>query len=177
MFVMSTYVCVTHFARTGSEKFPACKRKNLTCALTQFSKIRLCQCWLIGKSDALTLSVNKAVLFYGVRMFGDSRRSQYEVNFKIKDENVTGTYTSQQDGDGVLGYVVMLTKPISFLPDEEFTITMTINGRDSCWGTARKRSVKIDDIVVTFKDEPSYLSGNLTNQTEGQFCKVFLSEL
>ena len=80
----------------------------------------------IGKSDALTLSVNKAVLFYGVRMFGDSRRSQYEVNFKIK-KNVTAIYTSQQGGDGKLGYVVMLTKPISLLPDEEFTITATIN--------------------------------------------------
>ena len=81
----------------------------------------------IGKSDALTSSVNKAVLFYGVRMFGDSRRSQYEVNFKINEKNVTAIYTSQQDGDGALGYVVMLTKPISLLPDEEFTITATIN--------------------------------------------------
>ena len=37
--------------------------------------------------------------------------------------------------------------------------------------------MKIDDTVVTFKDAPSCLSGNLTNKTEGQFCKVFLSEL
>ena len=122
--------CVTHFARTLADKFPACKRKNKkfpTCAHTQFSEIRLCQCWWNWKIRcSYTLSVNKAVLFYGVRMFGDSRRSQYEVNFKIK-ENVTAIYTSQQGGDGKLGYVVMLTKPISLLPDEEFTITATIN--------------------------------------------------
>ena len=47
-------------------------------------------------ADALTLTVNKAVLYHGVRLFGDSGCSQYEVNFKIKDENVTGTYTSQK---------------------------------------------------------------------------------
>ena len=46
-----------------------------------------------GRSDALTLTVNKAVLFHGVRFFGDTLRSQYNVNLKIKDENVTETYT------------------------------------------------------------------------------------
>ena len=130
-----------------------------------------------GESDALTLTVNKAALFHGVRLFGNSGGSQYKVNFKIKDETVTGTYTSQQDSDGVPGYDVMLAKPISLLRDEDITIIATIKGQNSYWGEEGKLSVEVDDIVVTFKDAPSGLSGNLTNKTEGQFCKVFLSKL
>ena len=49
-------------------------------------------CWSYkGRPDALILTVNKAVLFHGVRLFGNSRGSQYEVKFTVKDETVTGT--------------------------------------------------------------------------------------
>ena len=129
-----------------------------------------------GKSDALTLTVNKAVLFHGFRLFGNSGGSQYEVNFKIKDQTVTGTYTSQQD-DGVPGYDVILRKPISLLPDEEITIIATIQGSNSYWGTQGKSSVKINDIVVTFKEAPPGVSSNYTGMTDGQFYRIFLSKL
>ena len=123
-------------------------------------------------SDALTFTVNKTVLFHGVRLFGDG---QYEVKFKIKDENVTGTYTSQQDSDGVPGYDVMLPKPIPLLPDEEIPIVATIiKRRISCCGVNENSSVKVHDIVVTFKDGPSHLKKGFI---QGQFYKVFLSEL
>ena len=127
--------------------------------------------------DALTLSVNKAVLFHGVRLFGNSRGSKYKVNFKIKDENVTGTYTSQQDGDGVPGYDVMLSKPISLLPDEEITIIATIKGPPSFFGVHGKSSVKVDDIVVTFKIAPYGTGINGTNMTLGQFYEFFFAEI
>ena len=130
-----------------------------------------------GNSDALIITVNKAVLFHGVRLFGKSGASQYEVKFAIKDKTVTGTYTSQQDGDGVPGYDIMLPKPISLLPNEEITIIATVKGQSSCCGTKGKSSVKVNDIVVTFKNEPSGLSTNATNVTRGQFYTVFLSEL
>ena len=127
------------------------------------------------KSDALTLTVNKAVLFYGVRLFGDSGCSQYEVNFKIKEENVTGTYTSQKDGNGVPGYDVILPKPISLLPDKEITINATIKGPRSYYGEEGKSIVNVNDIVVTFEDSP--VSKNGTKKTRGQFDKFFISEL
>ena len=127
-----------------------------------------------GKSDALTLTVNKAVLFHGVCLFGDTGGSEYEVNFTIKDKTVTGTYTSQEDGDGVAGYDVMLSKPIPLLPNEEITIIATIKGPDSYWGKKGKSSVKIDDTVVTFKDPPS---GYQISRYAGQFYKVILSKL
>ena len=121
--------------------------------------------------DALTFTVNKAVLFHGVRLMGDG---QYKVNFKIKDQNVTGTYTSQQDSDGVFGYDVMLSKPIPLPPDEEITIVATIEGRICDWGVDEKSSVKVDDILVTFKNGSSHSQRGMT---QNQFYKVFLSEL
>ena len=126
-----------------------------------------------GCSDAFTLTVNKAVLFRGVRLFGDPGGSQYELKFTVKDETVTGTYTSQQN-DGVWSYDVMLTNPIPLLPNEEFTIIATIKEPYSCLGENGEQSVKVDDIVVTFKN--SYLSTNVTDNTRGQFFKIFLSE-
>ena len=87
--------------------------------------------WLYNVDpDALTLTVNKAVLFHGVRLFGDSRGSEYEVKFTVKDKTVTGTYTSQQNDD-VWSYDVMLSNPIPLLPNEEFTIIATIKGENS----------------------------------------------
>ena len=129
-----------------------------------------------GNSDALTLTVNKAVVFHGVRLFGDTGGSQYEVNFKIKDENVAGTYTSQKDRYGVPGYDVILPKPISLLPNEEITIIATIKGPKSYYGKEGKLIVNVNDIFVTFEDA-SGLSSNGTSKTGGQFYQVFLSEL
>ena len=135
-------------------------------------------CWKYtsGGSDALTLVVNKAVLFHGVRLFG-SNGGRYEVKFTIKDKNVTGSYTSEQDSDHVPGYDVMLPNPIPLLPNEEITIIATITGPNSHRGTSGKSSVTIDDVVVTFKGALSGLSGNGTSKTGGQFYKIFLSEL
>ena len=125
------------------------------------------------KSDALTLTVNKAVLFHGVRLFGDHNGSQYQVKLTIKNENVTGTYTSGKGNDGVWGYDVMLPEPISFQRDEEFTITATINGRPSGYGENGKLSMTINDITVTFKNATLYRTGKI----RGQFYKIFFSKL
>ena len=131
-----------------------------------------------GSSDALTLTVNKAVLFHGVRLFGDPNGSQYEVTFEVKSENVTGTYTSEQDKDGVWGYDVMLPKPISVKPNEKFTIVATIQGPISHRGQNGKSSVNVDGTVVTFQNtyySAHGLVSNSTNKTVGQFYKIFLS--
>ena len=129
-----------------------------------------------GQSDALILVVNKAVLFHGVRLFG-SDGGRYEVKFTIKDKNVTGSYTSEQDSDLVPGYDVLLPNPIPLQPNEEITIIATIIGPHSYKGTCGKSSVAIDDVVVTFKDAPPDLSTNGTDKTHGQFYKIFLFEL
>ena len=130
-----------------------------------------------GESDALALTVNEAVLFHGVRLVGNTGGSQYEVNFTIKDQTVTGTYTSQEDEDGVPGYDVMLPEPISLLPEEDTTIITTIKGPNSYYGEKGKSSVKVNNIAATCKEAPSGLSGNSTSKTKGQFHEFFLSEL
>ena len=130
-----------------------------------------------SKADALALTVNKAVLFHGVRLFGDTKGSQYEVKFKVKDENVTGTYTSERDKDGVCGYDVMLPEPVSLKPNEEFTIIATIKGPTSGAGKKAKVLVLVEDIAVTFNDAASGLSANSTSKMGGQFYKIFLSKL
>ena len=130
-----------------------------------------------GRSDALTLTVNKAVLFHGVRLFGDSGGSQYEVEFTIKRENVTGTYTPKQDSNGVPGYDVMLSKPIPLLPDEKITIVAKIKGPNSYYGEKGKSSIEVDEVVVTFKDAPPGLSTNYTFKESGQFYQFYLSKL
>ena len=127
-----------------------------------------------GRSEALTLTVNKAVLFHGVRLFGDADGSQYKVTFKVKDENVTGTYTSERDKDGVCGYDVMLPKPVSLQPDEEFTIIATIEGPPSHRGHNGKSLVNVDGTVVTFKPQLG-LTLNSTFRNGGQLYKIFLS--
>jgi hypothetical protein len=128
-----------------------------------------------GNPDALSLTVNKAVLFHGVRLFGDANGSQYEVKFTVKDKNVRGTYTSKQDNDGVWGYDVMLPKPVPLQPDEMITIIATIKGPTSHRGNNGKSSMKLDDIAVTFSS--SSLSLNYTDNSSGQFYKIFLSQL
>ncbi|XP_028396060.1 BTB/POZ domain-containing protein 6-B-like [Dendronephthya gigantea] len=130
-----------------------------------------------NKSDALTLSVNKAVLFHGVRLFGNSGGGQYEVKFTIKNENITGTYTSEQNDEKIWGYDVMLSQAISLLAKEEFTIVATIKGPTSSYGEQGKSQVAVDDIVITFKDAPPGCSPNGTGQERGQFHKIYLSEL
>ena len=131
-----------------------------------------------GKSDALTLTVNKAVLFHGVRLFGDPNASQYDVKFGVKNEDVTGTYTSEQNKDGVWGYDVMLPKPISVKPNEKFTIFATIQGPQSYYGKNGKSSVNVDGTVLTFQDTNFHshgLSSNSTSIGTGQFYKILFS--
>ena len=129
-----------------------------------------------GKSDALSLAVNQAVLFHGVRLFGDSGGSQYEVNFQIKNESVTGRYTSEKDDDGVWGYDVMMNEPVSLQPNEQFAIIATISGPTSQRGINANYSVAVDDIVVNFNNAGSSVSTNGTSKIAGQFYKIFLSK-
>lgn len=129
------------------------------------------------KSDTLSMIVNKAVNFHGVRLFGRIGGSQYGVKFTVKDKSVTGIYTSEQDEHGVWGYDVMLNTPISFLPSEEFTITTAIKGPPSQCGFKGKPSITLKDIVVTFKHQPFNLSSNGTNKDMGQVYKLYLSSL
>ena len=151
------------------------KRQRLTC-LSRFQGSDAGWEYNGSDSDALTLTVNKAVLFHGVRLFGNDSGNQYEVKFTIKDENVTGTYTSGKGNDGVWGYDVMLPEPISLQQNEKFTIIATIKGPPSYCGKSGKLCVRGHaGFDVTFTDAGPDLSTHGTSKDRGQFHKIFLS--
>ena len=151
------------------------KRERLTC-LSRFHGSDEGWEYNGSDSDALTLKVNTAVLFHGVRLFGNDGGSEYEVKFTIKNENVTGTYTSGKGKDGVWGYDVMLTEPISLQRNEEFTIIATIKGPPSYCGRSGNSCVRgYAGISVTFTDAGPDLSTQGTSEHRGQFHKIFLS--
>ena len=155
------------------------KRKHNIVACSRFDADDVFYFWLYDerRCDALTLTVNKAVLFHGVRLFGSSNGSQHEVKLTIKDGNATGTYTSTKDNDGVWGYDVMLPEPIFLQRNEKFTITATRKGPWSYYGKSGKPSAKVDDIEVTFTDAETDWRENQTSKDRGQFYKIFLSRL
>ncbi|XP_028391939.1 BTB/POZ domain-containing protein 6-like [Dendronephthya gigantea] len=137
--------------------------------------------WFYVKDDkinALTFTVNESVRLQGVRLFGDCRGSSYSVKFKVKEKQYeTRHYVSRPDKDGVWGCDVMLPQPISLQPDEEVTMTATIEGPESFKGSNGKLTVNVGDIVVHFHDTPSGSNHNHTSKTEGQFYKIFLLKM
>ena len=128
-----------------------------------------------GYSRLLNLFVNKAVI-HGVCLFGNSGGDHHTVNFTIKNENVTGTYTSKQDSDNVWGSDVMLLEPVSLLANEAVTTIAKIIGPNTQDGQVRKLLVTVNDTVVAFTDAPSRLSTNSTDINCGQFYQIYLSK-
>ena len=132
-------------------------------------------CYHGNQSDALTLTVNKTVVFHGVRLFGQANGAKYDVEFTVKDKSVSGSYTSEQDEDGACGHSVVLPTPVTLRRCTEVTLVAMISGPQSQNSVNEKPSVKVDDIVVTFKNPPSSLRTNGTDKNMGQFYKLFLS--
>ena len=179
MEIISLFHSFSGLEVAGSKWKKERRRQPNTVGCSRFDLRKLGTGWGYNgsDSDALILTVNKAVLFHGVRLFGSSNSRQYEVKFTIKSENVTGTYTSAQDDDGVWSYDIMLPEPISIKQDERFTILATIKGPSSYWGYDGKSSEQVNDIVVTFEDAGRALSTSGTARNKGQFYKIFLSNL
>ena len=149
------------------------RQARVVLGLTRFTSV----IWFRGRKtyrpchyDALiTLSVNKVVFFHGVRLLGSpSRDGESTVEITIKNETVTGTFTSQEDDDKVWGYDVMLPIPIALLPNENFELRAKIKDVSSYHGRWVQSSVTVDDIVV---------QTNRKAQTHDIFYKIYLSKL
>ena len=140
--------------------------------LTRFTSTTATSMWTFfaGSRDTLiTLTVNKVVLFHGVRLLGSPQPAgQNTVEFTIKNETVTGTFTSQVDAHGMWGYDVMLPKPIALLPNENFELNAKIKGISAYYGQSVQSSVTVDDIVV---------QTNSANRIRDIFSKIYLSKL
>ena len=128
-----------------------------------------------GMSDCLSFSVNKPATFHGVRLFGDSDCSKYDVTLEVKNAKVSGTYTSQCKSrfPSIYDYDVMLPTPILVKQNEVVTMVATIWGPGSYSGESGKVSVDVGGATVTFTN--SQQSSNGTCVKEGQFFEIILS--
>ena len=145
------------------------RQARVVVGLTRFTSV-VTPNWIFMAGQynaAITLSVNKVVLFHGVRLSG-SPNGQSAVEFTIRNETVSGTFTSQLDANGILGYDVMLVKPIALLPNENFELKAKIEEMSSYPGRSVQSSVTVDDIVV---------QTNCRNKNKDVFYKIYFSKL
>ena len=125
-----------------------------------------------GEPDRLCVSLNKEASLLGVRLFG-KEGSEYQVTFEVKEAKITEKYTSQNNQDGILGFDVMLEKPIILKQNELVTLSATINGPQSCYGKNGLSLVTHDGGSVTFSNAP--FPNNSTTATQGQFHEIILT--
>ena len=130
--------------------------------------------------DRLCFSVNRDVLFLGVRLFGedvDKRR----VTLTVKKAKVSGTYTPQLNQDNIRGFDVMLKKPLKLQQNEVVTLSATTKWPDRhLVGQPLQRSgeiglskVTLEGVTIAFDEAPSPNNG--TSVTNGQFHEIILS--
>ena len=134
------------------------------------------------KLDCLSFSVNRKSLFHGVRLFGDRKGSQYKVMLQLNGSELeNGSFTSNIDKDGIAGFDVMLSSPVTVEESIIVTISATISGSESCYGENGIAKAESGALAVTFHD---YLINELTiiemtNGTtcsRGQFYEIYISD-
>lgn len=126
-----------------------------------------------GKPDRLSFSVNTPAVFHGVRLFGDTNGSNYDVSLTVNSVNITGIYTSELKDKGIYGFDVMLPAPIVIDQNTIVTMAATIAGPNSYYGNNGEALVEVDGITVVFRDAPG--SSNGTGVAQGQFAQIILS--
>ncbi len=134
-----------------------------------------------GRPDCLSFSVDRKVLFHGVRLFGDRDGSQYNVVLEHNGtEIVRGSFTSKIDKDDIPGYDVMVSSPVIVNKGSSVIIAATISGPKSCYGERGKAEVKSGRFTVKLDDKGlEYLVENTngTSRTTGQFHQIFISDV
>ena len=100
-----------------------------------------------GGPDRLYFSVNKPATFYGVYLFGDDKRSKYEVTLEVDGTKVTDTYTSECNSEGVYGFNVMLPMTISIEENKIVEMAATLKGPKSYRGSKGKQSVEVNGVI------------------------------
>ena len=128
-----------------------------------------------GNPDNLSFSVNREVLFHGVRLFGDRKGGQYKVLLKLdRSQLVNGSFTAKIDKDGVPGFDVLLPSPVIARKDNTVNISATISGPKSCYGKEGMAKVESGVLAATFYTTIDVLT-NGTNSSDGQFYEILIS--
>ena len=101
------------------------------------------------------------------------------LNIKLYLINVDGkelandSFTSEIGKNGVAGYDVLFSSPVTVEKDRTVTISATISGPMSCYGENGK--INVEGLTVSFHD----VKGKDTNGTDrlrGQFCEIITSD-
>ena len=163
----------------SSLKWKHTKRRTLLkCQFKRFTNIEPLnvESWsYLGRPDLLCFSVNKSATFHGVYLFGDDKRSKYEVTLEVGGAKVTGTYTSECNSEGVYGFNVMLPMTISIEENKIVEMAATIKGPKSYRGSKGKQSVEVNGVTMTFSDVLVPGRSNCTSENVGQFYEIILS--
>ena len=144
----------------------------------------------------------EAVMFHGVRVFGDAQGSTYHVTMTIDNrEVVSNTYTSDQTRCNSYGFDVVLSKPVQIqlnstwisdgwygkktfqhprsytLESKSYTIQLLIQGPRSYYGIRGKKTLKMCEHISVEFDEchlPRH-KNNGTNVNHGQIFQLLMT--
>ena len=138
--------------------------------------------YTLGRSDALNLTVSKAITLHGVQHFG-SEGGEYTASLEVKDVangfslvKLRGTYSSKKDEtNGYYGFDVMFDHPVSLEQSKTYEIISRIKGPPSWRVIDGKNSYEVEGIQFTFRKSAS--SGNGTDFHRGQFPSVIFSKM
>ena len=138
--------------------------------------------YTLGRSDALNLTVSKAITLHGVQHFG-SEGGEYTASLEVKDVangfslvKLRGSYSSKKDEtNGYYGFDVMFDHPVSLEQGKTYEIISLIKGPPSWRVIDGKNSYEVEGIQFTFRKSVS--SGNGTNVHRGQFPSVIFSKM
>ena len=132
-----------------------------------------------GKTDAVSFSVNKAILFHGVYFFG-KKNSTYSVKLDVMDSNTksicvskTGEFSSellQRKNSSYDGYRVTFDKKVILKKDKNYVLRAKISGPDSSYGAGAFSYVQCSGVKFTFMN--SEYSDNGTDDNGGQFPEL-----
>ena len=139
--------------------------------------------YIRGNTDALNLTVSKAITLHGVQHLG-SESGEYTVSLEVKDVTnsgislvkLTGTYSSEKDeANGYHGFDVMFDHPVCLEQGKTYETVSLIKGPSSWRVTKGKESDEVQGIQFSFISSGS--SKNGTGVYIGQFPAFIFSTM
>ena len=138
--------------------------------------------YTLGRSDALNLTVSKAITLHGVQHFG-SEGGEYTASLEVKDVangfslvKLRGSYSSKKDEtNGYYGFDVMFDHPVSLEQGKTYEIVSLIKGPPSWRVIDGKNLVEVKGIHFTFSRTASSVNG--TDVGRGQFPSIIFSKM
>ena len=144
--------------------------------------------WNNSESDTsyLGISVDRDIIFHGVKLFG-SRDNRYSVSLSlIKDLNgkvlasVNGVFSSPSCATRASDYdfVVTFKEPVLLRKGDEYELESRISGPQSWYGTEGHQTISCHCVTFFLKDIRAWYSSRVrTNTTQGQIKEFIYSPI